>query len=767
MPETFGQNDPSPERPSGEQVDLLVRGLELLPTLPAVWQRVVELTLRAGGVPGPGGESAARQIAGVVGLDPALTVRFLRLAGRYGVREARTVAEVVRRMDWDAVRATVLSTEAPLPPGAAGVSVGGLDRAGFWKHCLAVAWAGKLLVERAMLPVDPEEAFACGLLHDIGKLALDQAMPKSYARAVEAAKALDGDVADYERRVVGTDHSVVGRRLAERWGLGMELQQAIWMHHQPLEAIPSSLPGRELVAVVSLADTLAREQRLGFSGNHAFCRTSEQLAEQLRIAPGVLAEVMKDLPERIDQSCVLLGLEEGGGGPPCVELLAKANAELGRLCEGLRRRTESLTAGAKAMRCLGELAASLKPDADICDTLVHIAEVCAAGGETAISPARPVVAYSIGEEGPRAILAVRCDGSARPQWRTFAYGPAFGSARPVGEAPAAEAALGLLGDLGGLSEWMDLSSCAHYPLLCQGRWVGGVFCPSAGEEVREVRQALADALGLALAVVQGRSRAVALSEQFAGASQLLARTQEALAETRTLAAAVEMAAGAAHEINNPLAVISGRAQLMRERARNEESRKTWQLIVDEAQRISDIITDLMEFASPPAAHPEAVEAAELLHGAAAAFSSSDHPQARAARVDIHIEQGTPAVWTDAAQIRRVLVELMNNAANAAKGAARIRLAAQADETHGAVVLSVADDGPGMDEQTLARVYAPLFSRQEAGRRRGMGLPRAKRCVESNGGRMWIHTRAGEGTTVYVQLPAGAKGKGEGRVDVQS
>ena len=65
---------------------------------------------------------------------------------------------------------------------------------------------------------------------------------------------------------------------------------------------------------------------------------------------------------------------------------------------------------------------------------------------------------------------------------------------------------------------------------------------------------------------------------------------------------------------------------------------------------------------------------------------------------------------------------------------------------------VRDTGPGMDARTLDSAFTPFFSAQRAGRRRGLGLPRAKRYVENNGGRIWIRTRPGEGTTVYVQLP---------------
>ncbi len=70
-----------------------------------------------------------------------------------------------------------------------------------------------------------------------------------------------------------------------------------------------------------------------------------------------------------------------------------------------------------------------------------------------------------------------------------------------------------------------------------------------------------------------------------------------------------------------------------------------------------------------------------------------------------------------------------------------------------VLVVVSDDGCGMDEPTLDRAFTPFFSSQKAGRRRGMGLPRVRRIVESNGGRVKIRSRAGAGTSVTVALPA--------------
>jgi signal transduction histidine kinase len=100
-----------------------------------------------------------------------------------------------------------------------------------------------------------------------------------------------------------------------------------------------------------------------------------------------------------------------------------------------------------------------------------------------------------------------------------------------------------------------------------------------------------------------------------------------------------------------------------------------------------------------------------------------------------------------------LLEAVTNAANAAAGPLHVVLGAQADPAGLAVQLTVQDDGPGMDAQTLQRAFAPFFSLQRAGRRRGLGLPKARRHVENNGGRMWLRSKPGRGACVVFQLPS--------------
>ncbi len=746
MEHTDGQQD----KLTPQQLDMMLRGLEGLPTFPSVVARMVSLIVDIGASGGAADES---ELALLIGSDLSLTAKLLSLANReYG--RADTVTRAMERVPASVIHPVMLSTNVFQLSADGGLTEEGLDAPAFWKHCLAVACAAEDLAQRTEL-ADAELAFTCGLLHDIGKLVLWQCLPKSYARTVEMARVHNGNIADYERIVIGMDHAVVGRRVAGHWRLSEAAENSIWLAHQPIEAIPPSLAHRQLVGVVSIADTIAREQGLGFSGNFAFHRSAEQSAAQLGISASVVAAVVESLPARLENRYRLVA--PGGRGCETLyrEALSKANAELGRLNNEARGRLENVSTQARAFEHLRSFTAALSGDATICEVLVRVADVMAAAQGQSPTLAEPVVAYSTGPaEGD--IFAVRCGVSPEPEWATFNCRSSAGRRGGDAEGDAGDGVpVDFPAGIDGLSEWVDVSACVHHPLICSGRWIGGVLLPASGHEsngTNSMVEYVAGALALALAMVQGRSRAIELSEQLAGASQVLAATQEAMAEAKMLTAVGEMAAGAAHELNNPLAVVSGRAQLMREKAGRKEEQEAWDLIADQARRISDIVTELMDFASPPPPSPTAVELRSLLEDAREVFSSSDHAQAETTRVDIEIGADAPAVTADRAQMCAVVAELITNAATATRGAGVVRVTAELDEVYNAVVLAVQDDGPGMDEKTLQRVFTPFFSLQQAGRRRGLGLPRAKRYVENNGGRIWIKSRPGEGTTVYFQLP---------------
>ena len=191
--------------------------------------------------------------------------------------------------------------------GAFGPSDGALEREAFWRHCLAVALAAEASARRAGSGLSPLLAFACGLLHDVGKVALDVAVPKSYRRVLAAAGGPKADIAQAEREILGLDHALAGREVARHWGLPRRIEEVIWLHHHPLEGQASTLAGAAaLIGLVQLADAIAREKRLGFSGNRSFPLSSVHLAELVGLSADDASVIGEALPDRLEREWAAL-----------------------------------------------------------------------------------------------------------------------------------------------------------------------------------------------------------------------------------------------------------------------------------------------------------------------------------------------------------------------------------------------------------------------------------------------------------------------------
>jgi signal transduction histidine kinase len=251
--------------------------------------------------------------------------------------------------------------------------------------------------------------------------------------------------------------------------------------------------------------------------------------------------------------------------------------------------------------------------------------------------------------------------------------------------------------------------------------------------------------------VNARAAARGLSEDLADTNRRLQQAQSKLLRARTLSMIAEMASGAAHELNSPLTVISGRAQMLGEMTENPEFKRTLELIQNKAHECSRIVTELMDFARPRVPVSAQFDIGELIREEREAALQAQRLDASSFVLDL---PASPVRLTaDREQVRIVMHELIANACDALAeqgGHLTVRCRQHiADET---VEVTVHDSGPGMDAATLERAFDPFFSHRQAGRRRGFGLPRAHRIVESHGGRIWLESRRGEGTTAHVLLP---------------
>lgn len=208
-------------------------------------------------------------------------------------------------------------------------------------------------------------------------------------------------------------------------------------------------------------------------------------------------------------------------------------------------------------------------------------------------------------------------------------------------------------------------------------------------------------------------------------------------------------AGVAHELNNPLAIILGYAQVLLEGEAPPELRADLEGIDRAARRVAQLVRDLLAFARQQPIAPTRIDVASLVADALAAEQAALDESSIA--VTVAVPQGLPAVRGDRLQLTQVLVHLLAHARRvivAHPDAGRVTIGAESMRCRATVRLSVADDGPGIAPALLDKVFEPFLLTQDS----GLALSVCRSVVRAHGGRIWAANNPEGGATFYVELP---------------
>jgi signal transduction histidine kinase len=259
---------------------------------------------------------------------------------------------------------------------------------------------------------------------------------------------------------------------------------------------------------------------------------------------------------------------------------------------------------------------------------------------------------------------------------------------------------------------------------------------------------LADAAVLAAELPQLAARLERLDE--------LENRFAAAVETAKLDALKELAYGASHELNNPLANISARAQTLLQEERDPERRRRLAAINSQAFRAHEMIADMMLFARPPQLERRPVDLVGLLDDLVRRLAEEAGQQnTELVRVG---EPGPIEARVDPVQLRAALRALVINALEALADDGRIELSVgPVAGRAGAVQIVVADNGPGIPAEVREHLFDPFFSGREAGRGLGLGLSKCWRIVREHRGRIDVGDNdspaaRGRGARFTITLP---------------
>ena len=302
------------------------------------------------------------------------------------------------------------------------------------------------------------------------------------------------------------------------------------------------------------------------------------------------------------------------------------------------------------------------------------------------------------------------------------------------------------------------------PIVSKGRVFGHLYLTEkqGAEEFSKDDEALAVTLAAQAAIAVENA---SLYEEVRRSYDQLRRSQDLLLRQEKLASLGRLAAGLAHEINNPLSSIAGFAEALERRAQSERIRDMEEFrdlpeylgfIQEEVGRASAIVRHLLDFARQREPSFAELDLAALIRDTVALIRRQAVVSNK--EITLDLPPRLPAVQADHQMLQQVILNLATNALDAIDGEGEVRITALPVSGH--VEVCVRDTGCGIPPEHLARVFDPFFTTKDVGKGTGLGLAICQGIVGQHGGSIEVKSDGvGRGTTVVIRLPVATQEKG--------
>jgi PAS domain S-box-containing protein len=239
----------------------------------------------------------------------------------------------------------------------------------------------------------------------------------------------------------------------------------------------------------------------------------------------------------------------------------------------------------------------------------------------------------------------------------------------------------------------------------------------------------------------------------------LASARESLHQAEKLAAMGRLLAGVAHELNNPLAIVLGRASMLHEQLAGTPHATSLQKLHDAAARCARIVRTFLAMARQTGPRRVPVLLGDLIRGALDISQRARDEAGIALHLDLPRE--LPAIEADEDQIVQVIMNLVLNACQALarhSGEREIAISARHDRMRQEAEITVADTGPGIPNDLAMQVFDPFFTTKDVGEGTGLGLPLCRSMIEAHGGSLILVPDTSRGATFRIRLPVGHLGE---------
>ncbi len=234
----------------------------------------------------------------------------------------------------------------------------------------------------------------------------------------------------------------------------------------------------------------------------------------------------------------------------------------------------------------------------------------------------------------------------------------------------------------------------------------------------------------------------------------LEHQREITHQNEKLSALGELLAGVAHELNNPLSIVVGYAQMLQDQIDDPLISRRVERIAEAAERSAKIVKAFLAMARQRPAQLEECRLNDVIENALSVGASG--LRSSGAQIDLQLDKALPLVMADADQMAQVFINLIVNAEHALADlgeGGKLLVRTSRNARTGDVVAEIRDNGPGIDPDIQSRIFEPFFTTKDVGAGTGVGLAFCHRIVDGHGGRLTVTSNARDGTSFFVHLSA--------------
>jgi putative nucleotidyltransferase with HDIG domain len=277
-------------------IEKVKESIEKMPTLSPLTHKIIQIANDK--------TSSAQDLTDVIQLDPVLTAKVIKMVNSayFGLpQKVKSLKQAIVMLGLNTVKNVALSSSF-----AGNVKIKektNLTQDDFWQHSLGVAVASKLIAKE--LGVDAqylEEYFIAGLIHDIGKVLINNFFSKEMNQILELSSEKKMPITEVEKQVLKLSHEEIGIAIGKKWNFESPLLFAVGRHHVPVLTGSSAI----FSMIVCIADTFVKILQIGFSGNYKIDPVQEDVWNALQIDEERIFSVLTPITEEIDKAKLFL-----------------------------------------------------------------------------------------------------------------------------------------------------------------------------------------------------------------------------------------------------------------------------------------------------------------------------------------------------------------------------------------------------------------------------------------------------------------------------